>query len=237
MILETLKKKWAEYLLEMIVITAGVLGAFALNNWNDLRKGNVKSANFLERLYEDAVSINIDLENAIDYMEGNLKGSIMVQEALEKGQIAQEELKYFNNYLRRYYQFQLTVKDANTYKEMLSAGEMALIKNPWIRGAFASLSDNREFIIEVNRANHNVMLENAVTFERYVRYQFNYAGTDSMRSIPIYDFESMQGDDLFINKISRQSKAWWEILSMLKSHNSAVIQLKDSIELEMNRFE
>ena len=237
MILETLKKKWAEYLLEMIVITAGVLGAFALNNWNDLRKGNVKSANFLERLYEDAVSINIDLENAIDYMEGNLKGSIMVQEALEKGQIAQEELKYFNNYLRRYYQFQLTVKDANTYKEMLSAGEMALIKNPWIRGAFASLSDNREFIIEVNRANHNVMLENAVTFERYVRYQFNYAGTDSMRSIPIYNFESMQGDDLFINKISRQSKAWWEILSMLKSHNSAVIQLKDSIELEMNRFE
>ena len=237
MILETLKKKWAEYLLEMIVITAGVLGAFALNNWNDLRKGNVKSANFLERLYEDAVSINIDLENAIDYMEGNLKGSIMVQEALEKGQIAQEELKYFNNYLRRYYQFQLTVKDANTYKEMLSAGEMALIKNPWIRGAFASLSDNREFIIEVNRANHNVMLENAVTFERYVRYQFNYAGTDSMRSIPIYNFESMQGDDLFINKISRQSKAWWEIFSMLKSHNSAVIQLKDSIELEMNRFE
>ena len=48
-ILETLKRKWAEYLLEMIVIVIGILVAFMLNNWNEERKENDKIITILKK--------------------------------------------------------------------------------------------------------------------------------------------------------------------------------------------
>ena len=51
-ILETLRLKWAEYFLEMLVIVFGILGAFALNNWNESRKASLVEKEHLINIYE-----------------------------------------------------------------------------------------------------------------------------------------------------------------------------------------
>lgn len=52
-ILTTLKKKWPEYLLEILVLVIGIYGAFALENWNQNRKARNAEIELLTNLKSD----------------------------------------------------------------------------------------------------------------------------------------------------------------------------------------
>ena len=45
-ILNHLKENWVRHGFETLVVTVGILGAFALNNWNDIRDGKLQGQMF-----------------------------------------------------------------------------------------------------------------------------------------------------------------------------------------------
>jgi uncharacterized protein DUF6090 len=226
--------KYLKYAIsEIVLVVIGILIALALNNLNETRKFNIRSAAYLERLHEDFEIIKSDVEQSIDHIQGLLNRSIISRASLQAARLSESSKDDFENYLYRYHQFSITIQDAKAYNEMLSTGELNLIHNRWIRDELHDLSDRREFIIEVNRSFHKKALDDMAFFRKYVGFDLKFPGTDTSQVIPIYDFNIMSKDTELINIISRQSLSLDDVLKMYKGYLNTVLDIKHVIEVEM----
>lgn len=65
-ILSTLKEKWSEYILEILVITIGIFGAFLLNSWKEARTLEVQNKKIYGFIKDDLLSDISEIDSAIE---------------------------------------------------------------------------------------------------------------------------------------------------------------------------
>ena len=222
---------------EIILVVIGILFALQINNWNENRKLNSKSLNYLKRLKVDLDNVSKDVKNSLNWTEDRFNQAILVLNMLNSETLPNSKIKDFEGHLKSYFKFQITMQNTTAYEEMLSSGDLSLIKNEWLRNEFANLSEERDFIMEVNQINHAAYKTNMEIMQKHIQYRIQNTDTDSTKVKVKYDFDAMVKDNLFINQISNQAYTWYDILRMYKSHQIKVNVLKDSIKTELKRYD
>ena len=95
-ILETLKRKWAEYLLEIFVIMIGIIGAFMLNSWHEDRLDRQIELNSLLGLHQEFRSNQNTFNSQSRLKEKAQEGQSAYLEILKNGNETLNDILKYN---------------------------------------------------------------------------------------------------------------------------------------------
>ena len=255
-ILDTFRRKWAEYLLEIMVIMIGILGAFSLNTWNE----NLK----LQR--EEMIMLTSFRESLLDDLNGfqrplleNQRQSNSMQiliETIERDLPYHDSLKYhFGNSTELW-----AGRINESVFETLQSKGLSLISNEQLRRHIINLYgvNNSSYMSRINDY-RKVLLDgsNSILITRFEEFwkgpykQWNtgddkfdgdnyeenygyYAGyLPTQEMIPL-DFEKLKQDHeyLYFLKTSRNLHYWW-MERNIKSMHASLKSLLEEVEIEI----
>lgn len=133
--------KFSKYLLyaigEIILVVIGILIALQINNANELRKERAKEVGYLENL---KVDLQKEIENAkyfANYHFEKAKACVELVNGTAPTNIAEVQL-YTDRYEQVFIWYDF-VPNNNTFKELLSSGNLSLIKNDTIKTSLLEL--------------------------------------------------------------------------------------------------
>ena len=220
-IFTTLTEKWPEYLLEILVIVVGILGAFALNSWNSERTAGITE---LEILMGCKVELESDLHDiGINFRlhENAVKSINEIIQAIKADQPYHDSLAYDFGYAMVYTLFR---HSTSTFEAMKSKG-IEIVSNKSIRNDIIRLYDaDYNFFLKIEKdliddVMHGYREVFPTRFEEALKVEFPDPEFRN-RIVPL-DFEALKKDQEFLYYIKTLRN---ETEFILKSHYSNLRQ-------------
>ena len=239
-----IKSTWYEYVLEILVIIVGVLGAFALGNWNEDRVRQGLEREVLEQL-------SADLRRTLESVERNSRSHLAIiedGEALLEHMAGEEPYDDSISYLlsSAFFWTQLDT-DLGGYKTMQSHG-VDIISNQGLRNDLIHHFEKRLDVIERREQilfafSDKVKLQEA---QKHFEYTFGlenfvqdgepvkgWSGT-ALRSVP-RDYEQLRRSSEFRYQVRTylETVKWYEVSVQVFGQQTA--ELVEAIDAELVR--
>jgi len=228
-ILTTLKQKWPEYLLEILVIMIGILGAYSLNNWNESKKQEAVKSTYVESLLADLTKdidlISDDLSHNRDHLE-NIE-FILLRIRNSQKSYADTILKIipneFSNGIRAIINY-----NTNTLNLLISSGSIDLFDETLI-SELMELNRLQQYEREVTSTNKGLFHD---LIDHYLtKYPNPHIADITSSEIEQLIWENVDSSDLvviFFNAISQQRhtiKRHIFLTEQVESKTTELIQL------------
>jgi hypothetical protein len=147
------KLDWSYALGELFIVTAGVLIALAIDQWNNNRQERAKEVEIIERLL---IEVELDLENielAESALEVKMESLRRVQMHLELGIQSVEDMGQFvkDVWLGQIYGWGQDSGIRTTFNELMGSGDFHLIHKTSLRSEISEYYFQRE--LEAERMN------------------------------------------------------------------------------------
>ncbi|MDO1501169.1 DUF6090 family protein [Winogradskyella maritima] len=122
---------------EIILVVIGILIALQINNWNEGRKARASEINYLKNLKADLSSEIENTKNFADYRYAKAKSASLLLNSEAPNSI--EDVENYTNTYEQVFIWHVYVPNNNTFKELLSSGNLSLIKNEAIKNKLLEL--------------------------------------------------------------------------------------------------
>lgn len=199
-ILNHLGTDWYKYLLELIVITAGVLGAFALNNWNEERKDRLYEKDFVQNLmFELRLDTAALAERMASHQRINDQLKITNDILYDDSPISKEQVARIGTSIPLLEVLTTVYKNIEKNDELIAGGVLESVNS--------ELNNGYQRYLEQTKSNNAIVNKLGESLQRIVLKDVNpfvdlyYVDVEERRST--FDLQELRNSREFKNAINR----------------------------------
>lgn len=138
------KQEWTAIAIDFVIVVVGVFVGLQVNNWNEARSERAREAFTIAALRSDFQALDFSVSHGVCWHRRALDGLQVIAEALNAGRLDPEDEARFENGLRFGYMNAATNKASGVLSELLSSGNMGLLRDPQLRTALIEYEGSRE---------------------------------------------------------------------------------------------
>lgn len=181
-LISTLKEKWAEYILEILVITIGIVGAFLLNSWNENVKANRVQREIITNLHEEFQTNLVSLEKQINRLDNKSAVCIHLFELFDQKKTVTDTIN-IDSLIQKLYDNPTWNPSTYVLSDLRNSGQLKSLRNDQLKKLlheweqhYENLKEYYELEMTLYNSFFNFMVENGAVRNAIFKQRF---GTSS----------------------------------------------------------